>query len=94
MSEVTTAHDGTLASLDQLLHSLAAFYGGLGGPADVHLVARMRYLAEHRLGPIAADLLHTRAELADRTTAPARPGTSLPATAPTAPAATASGRTR
>ncbi|MFD8631713.1 hypothetical protein [Streptomyces sp. NPDC059533] len=94
LEEVTAAHDGILASLDQLLHSLAAFYDGLGGPADQHIANRMRYLAEHRLGPITADLLHTRTELADRTTAPARPGTSLPAAAPAAPAATASGRTR
>ncbi|MFB6509038.1 hypothetical protein [Streptomyces virginiae] len=90
LEEVTAAHDGVLAALDQLLHSLAAVYDGLGGPADRHIAARMRYLAEHRLGPITADLLHTRAELADRSTAPARPGTSLPA----APAPTASGRTR
>ncbi|MGW6986846.1 hypothetical protein [Streptomyces sp. NPDC054946] len=74
LEEVTAAHDGILASLDQLLHSLAAVYDGLGGPADRHVADRMRYLAEHRLGPITADLLHTRAELADRTTAPARPG--------------------
>ncbi|MFB7257898.1 hypothetical protein [Streptomyces nojiriensis] len=94
LEEVTAAHDGILASLDQLLHSLAAFYDSLGGPADRHIADRMRYLAEHRLGPITADLLHTRTELADRTTAPARPGTSLPAAAPAAPAATASGRTR
>ncbi|MET9958147.1 hypothetical protein ABZ128_03515 [Streptomyces sp. NPDC006326] len=94
LEEVTAAHDGILASLDELLHSLAAVYDGLGGPADRHVAARMRYLAEYRLGPIAADLLHTRAELADRTTAPARPGTALPAALPTAPASTASGRTR
>ncbi|MFG2981388.1 hypothetical protein ACGFYQ_09020 [Streptomyces sp. NPDC048258] len=95
LEEVTAAHDGILASLDQLLHSLAAVYDGLGGPADLHIAARMRYLAEHHLGPITADLLHTRAELADRTTAPARPGTSLPAAVPlAAPAPTASGRTR
>ncbi|MFI8320396.1 MULTISPECIES: hypothetical protein [Streptomyces] len=94
LEEVTAAHDGILAALDQLLHSLAAVYDGLGGPADRHIAARMRYLAEHRLGPIAADLLHTRAELADRSTAPARPGTSLPAAPPAAPAPTASGRTR
>ncbi|MFI5671987.1 hypothetical protein [Streptomyces sp. NPDC051704] len=95
LEEVTAAHDGILASLDQLLHSLAAVYDGLGGPADRHVAARMRYLAEHHLGPITADLLHTRAELADRTTAPARPGASLPAAVPlAAPAPTASGRTR
>ncbi|MEU6395447.1 hypothetical protein ABZ867_00415 [Streptomyces cinnamoneus] len=95
LEEVTAARDGILASLDQLLHSLAAVYDGLGGPADRHIAARMRYLAEHRLGPITADLLHTHAELADRTTAPARPGTSLPAAVPlAAPAPTASGRTR
>ncbi|MEV0988798.1 hypothetical protein [Streptomyces sp. NPDC049949] len=96
LEEVTAAHDGILASLDQLLHSLAAVYDGLGGPADRHIAARMHYLAEHRLGPITADLLHTRAELADRTTATsARPGTALPAAAPPAsPATTASGRTR
>ncbi|WP_125539643.1 hypothetical protein [Streptomyces sp. WAC05950] len=62
--------------------------------ADRHVAAHMRYLAEHRLGPIAADLLHTRAELADRSTAQARPGTSLPAAPPAAPVPTASGRTR
>lgn len=95
LEEVTAAHDGILASLGQLLHSLASVYDGLGGPADRHVAARMRYLAEHRLGPITADLLHTRAELADRTTAPARPGTALPAAAlPASPASTASGRTR
>ncbi|MFD5877510.1 hypothetical protein [Streptomyces yangpuensis] len=96
LEEVTAAHDGILAALDQLLHSLAAVYDGLGGPADRHVAARMRYLAEHRLGPITADLLHTRAELADRTTATsARPGPALPAAAPPAsPAHTASGRTR
>ncbi|MFB7171893.1 hypothetical protein ACFCYM_13835 [Streptomyces sp. NPDC056254] len=91
---VTAAHDGILASLDQLLHSLAAVYDGLGGPTDRHIAARMRYLAEHRLGPITADLLHTREELADRTTATARPGTSLPAAASAAPTPTASGRIR
>ncbi|WP_051805281.1 hypothetical protein [Streptomyces sp. NRRL F-2747] len=94
LEEVTAAHDGVLAALDQLVRSLAAVYDGLGGPADRHIAARMRYLAEHRLGPITADLLHTRAELADRSTAPARPGTSLPAAPSAAPAPTASGRTR
>ncbi|MFB6477458.1 hypothetical protein ACFCXF_03235 [Streptomyces virginiae] len=94
LEEVTAAHDGILAALEQLLHSLAAVYDGLGGPADRHIAARMRFLAEHRLGPITTDLLHTRAELADRSTAPARPGTSLPAAPPAAPAPTASGRTR
>ncbi|MFI1148281.1 hypothetical protein [Streptomyces sp. NPDC020817] len=94
LEEVTAAHDGILAALDQLLRSLAAVYDGLGGPADRHIAARMRYLAEHRLGPITADLLHTRAELADRSTAPARPGTSLPAAPSAAPAPTASGRTQ
>ncbi|MEU9939088.1 hypothetical protein [Streptomyces lavendulae] len=94
LEEVTAAHDGILASLEHLLHSLAAVYDGLGGPADRHIAARMRYLAEHRLGPITADLLHARAELADRSASRSLPGTPLPPAPPLAPTPTASGRNR
>ncbi|MDT9685037.1 hypothetical protein RND61_23685 [Streptomyces sp. TRM76323] len=95
LEEVTAAHDGILAFLDQMLHALADVYDRLGGPADRHSAARMRYLAAHRLGTISADLLHTRAELADRSAQPSRSGPAGPVPAPpAAPAPTASGRIR
>ncbi|MFE6457783.1 hypothetical protein ACFVP0_10020 [Streptomyces cinereoruber] len=75
---------------------MADVYDRLGGPADRRIANRMRYLAAHRLGPVEAELLHARAELADRSAPVPRTGpASPPARSPTAPpSSTASGRTR
>ncbi|WP_432112687.1 hypothetical protein [Streptomyces sp. S1] len=94
LEEITAAHDGILASLGHVLHAVADVYDRLGGPADRHIADRMRYLAAHRLGPVEAELLHARAELADRSAPAPRTGPTSPPARPPTPPSTASGRPR
>ncbi|MFG2115534.1 hypothetical protein ACGFRB_23390 [Streptomyces sp. NPDC048718] len=94
LDEVTAAHDGILASLGNLLHALADVYERLEGPSEWPFAERMHYLADWRLGPVAADLLRVRADLADRGAPPGRRGPHAPPHAPPVPTSAASGRTR
>ncbi|PKV84322.1 hypothetical protein [Streptomyces sp. TLI_146] len=66
LTELTAAHDGVLAALDEILTATAEFHLGLGGPADIATAARLRHLAEGRLDVIRADLAAVRTDLADR----------------------------
>ncbi|MFH9071459.1 hypothetical protein [Streptomyces alboflavus] len=66
LTELTAAHDGVLAALDDVLTATIEFHMGLGGAADIATAGRLRYLAEGRLGVIRSDLAGVRADLADR----------------------------
>ncbi|AJC55071.1 hypothetical protein GZL_02480 [Streptomyces sp. 769] len=66
LTELTAAHDGVLAALDDVLAATAEFCQDLGQSADPATAQRLRYLAEHRLNVIRSDLSHLRDELADR----------------------------
>ncbi|MEV5878070.1 hypothetical protein AB0L75_28355 [Streptomyces sp. NPDC052101] len=66
LTELTASHDGVLTALGQVLAATAAFYQGLGGPADPYTAKRLHYLAEQRLGVLWSDLAHMRNDLADR----------------------------
>jgi hypothetical protein len=68
LAEVTAAYDGILAGLADVLVAAADFHQDLGGPADSPIAERLRYLAVHGLGAVAADLRATRTDLADRRT--------------------------
>ncbi|WP_129287500.1 hypothetical protein [Streptomyces sp. GZWMJZ-114] len=71
--ELTAPEDGVLDGLAETLEALAAFHDDLGGPADTHVAARLRYLVDDHLRAIRTDLLYTRTALADQHTAhPAR----------------------
>ncbi|WP_371632211.1 hypothetical protein OG693_04500 [Streptomyces sp. NBC_01259] len=64
--ELTAAHDGILAALDEVLAATADFHDGLGQAADPYIARRLRYLADEHLGVIRTDLSDTRNTLADR----------------------------
>ncbi|MGW6454403.1 hypothetical protein ACWF94_00505 [Streptomyces sp. NPDC055078] len=64
--ELTAAHDGILAALEEVLTATADFHDGLGAPADPYIARRLRYLADNHLGVIRSDLADTRNTLADR----------------------------
>ncbi|MFG3038081.1 hypothetical protein ACGFYZ_14340 [Streptomyces sp. NPDC048330] len=66
LTELTAAHDGILAALEEVLIATAEFHDGLGDAADPHIARRLRYLADRRLRVIRGDLSHTRNALADR----------------------------
>ncbi|KPC62662.1 hypothetical protein [Streptomyces chattanoogensis] len=66
LTELTAAHDGVLAALDDVLAATAEFCQDLGHSADPATARRLRYLAESRLDVIRSDLSHLRNELADR----------------------------
>ncbi|MER0483148.1 hypothetical protein ABR737_33255 [Streptomyces sp. Edi2] len=44
LTDLTAAHDGVLAAVDEVLVALADFHEGLGDPADPHIARRLRYL--------------------------------------------------
>ena len=66
LTELTAAHDGILAALDDVLISTSEFHEGLGNTADPHIARRLRYLADERLHIIRNELSDTRNDLADR----------------------------
>ncbi|MFB7550848.1 hypothetical protein [Streptomyces sp. NPDC056154] len=66
LTELTASHDGVLTALNEVLTATADFFEDLGHSADPYTAARLRYLAEERLGVIRSDLQITRNELADR----------------------------
>ncbi|MEU4486678.1 hypothetical protein AB0H94_17625 [Streptomyces purpurascens] len=66
LTELTAAHDGILAALDEVLTATADFHDGLGQASDPHTARRLRYLADEYVGVIRSDLAHTRNRLADR----------------------------
>ncbi|MDV9194405.1 hypothetical protein [Streptomyces sp. Wh19] len=66
LTELTSAHDGILAGLGEILTATAEFHEGLGTAADPHTARRLRYLADEYLHIIRTDLAHTRNGLADR----------------------------
>ncbi|MEI5603557.1 hypothetical protein [Streptomyces brasiliscabiei] len=66
LTELTAAHDGILAALEEVLTATADFYDGLGQAADPYTARRLRYLADEHLHIIRTDLAHTRNALADR----------------------------
>ncbi|MFF3849635.1 hypothetical protein [Streptomyces sp. NPDC002328] len=66
LTELTAAHDGILAALEEVLTATADFHDGLGQAADPYTARRLRYLADEHLHIIRTDLAHTRNALADR----------------------------
>lgn len=66
LTELTAAHDGILATLEEVLTATADFHDGLGQAADPYIARRLRYLADEHLHVIRTDLAHTRKALADR----------------------------
>ncbi|MFE6164490.1 hypothetical protein ACFQ7F_36880 [Streptomyces sp. NPDC056486] len=64
--ELTAAHNGILAALEEVLTATADFHDGLGQAADPHIAQRLRYLANEHLPVIRTDLADTRNTLADR----------------------------
>ncbi|MGA5191390.1 hypothetical protein ACPCSL_33205 [Streptomyces griseoincarnatus] len=66
LTELTAAHDGVLAALEEVLTATADFHDGLGQAADPYIARRLRYLAEEHLRVIRTDLSETRNQLADR----------------------------
>ncbi|MFD5111683.1 hypothetical protein ACFWNG_05100 [Streptomyces sp. NPDC058391] len=66
LTELTAAHDGILAALDEVLTATAEFHEGLGEAADPHIARRLRYLANEPLHIIRTNLSDTRNALADR----------------------------
>ncbi|MCX4531061.1 hypothetical protein [Streptomyces sp. NBC_01669] len=68
LTELTAAHDGILAVLEEVLTATADFHAGLDQAADPHIARRLRYLADEPLRIIRTDLADTRNALADRHT--------------------------
>ncbi|MCG0285426.1 hypothetical protein [Streptomyces sp. PSAA01] len=66
LTELTAAHAGILAALDDVLTATADFHDGLGQASDPYTARRLRYLADEQLRVIRSDLAHTRNTLADR----------------------------
>ncbi|MFJ8053677.1 hypothetical protein [Streptomyces luteogriseus] len=66
LTELTAAHDGVLAALEEVLTATADFHDGLGQAADPYIARRLRYLADKHLRVIRTDLSDTRNQLADR----------------------------
>ncbi|MFF6999773.1 hypothetical protein ACFY93_33240, partial [Streptomyces sp. NPDC008313] len=66
LTELTAAHDGVLAALEEVLTATADFHDGLGQAADPYIARRLRYLADEHLRVIRTDLAETRNQLADR----------------------------
>ncbi|MDH6439391.1 hypothetical protein M2158_007932 [Streptomyces sp. SAI-144] len=66
LTELTAAHDGILAALDEVLIASADFHDGLGQAADPYIARRLRYLVDEHLHAIRTDVAHTRNALADR----------------------------
>lgn len=66
LTELTAAHDGVLAALEEVLTATADFHDGLGAPADPYTARRLRHLVDAYLSVIRTDLVHTRNALADR----------------------------
>lgn len=66
LAELTAPKEGVLDGLVKVLEALADFHDDLGGPADPHVAARLRYLADEYLGVVHSDLLFTRTALANQ----------------------------
>ncbi|MGA5065313.1 hypothetical protein ACPB9E_16400 [Streptomyces exfoliatus] len=66
LTELTAAHDGILAALQEVLTATADFHDGLGEASDPYTARRLRYLADEHLRVIHSDLTLTRNTLADR----------------------------
>lgn len=66
LTELTAAHDGVLAALEEVLTATADFHDGLGQAADPYIARRLRYLADEHLRVIRTDLSETRNQLASR----------------------------
>ncbi|MFE2971101.1 hypothetical protein ACFXKC_47405 [Streptomyces sp. NPDC059340] len=66
LTELTAAHDGILAALDEVLTATAAFHDELGGPSDKYIAQRLRHIADEYLRVIHGDLSYLRNKLADR----------------------------
>ncbi|MEU5833021.1 hypothetical protein ABZ820_04925 [Streptomyces diacarni] len=66
LTEVTAAHDGILAALDEVLTATADFHDGLGQAADPHIARRLRFLADDHFRVVRNDLDYTRDRLTDR----------------------------
>ncbi|MCX4766025.1 hypothetical protein OG562_34635 [Streptomyces sp. NBC_01275] len=66
LTELTAAHDGVLAALEEVLTATADFHDGLGQAADPYIARRLRHLADEHLRVIRTDLSETRNQLADR----------------------------
>ncbi|MDF3140880.1 MULTISPECIES: hypothetical protein [unclassified Streptomyces] len=66
LTELTAAHDGIFAALEEVLTATADFHEGLGQTADPYTARRLRYLADEHLHILRTDLAHTRNTLADR----------------------------
>ncbi|MER6274285.1 hypothetical protein [Streptomyces sp900105755] len=66
LTELTAAHDGILAALDEVLTATADFHDGLGGPSDKYIAQRLRHIADEHLRVIHGDLSYLRNKLADR----------------------------
>ncbi|MEU2781834.1 hypothetical protein [Streptomyces sp. NPDC007110] len=66
LTELTAAHDGVLAALEEVLTATADFHDRLGQAADPYIARRLRYLADEHLRVIRTDLSETRNQLAGR----------------------------
>ncbi|MFF7050098.1 hypothetical protein ACFY94_17235 [Streptomyces griseorubiginosus] len=66
LTELTAAHDGILAALEEVLTATADFHDGLGQAADPYIARRLRLLADEHLRVVRSDLSETRNQLADR----------------------------
>ncbi|QFQ97389.1 hypothetical protein F9278_15565 [Streptomyces phaeolivaceus] len=72
LTELTAAHDGILAALEEVLTATAEFHDGLGQPADPYSALRLRSPADEHLHIIRTALAHTRTALADHAPHPGR----------------------
>ncbi|WP_441245291.1 hypothetical protein [Kitasatospora sp. McL0602] len=79
LSELTAPGDGVLDQVLGVLDGTADWWEGLGGGADAHYAARLRYISEH-VGGYVREVRAMRGDLADRH-AP-HPGRSRPALPP------------
>lgn len=66
LTELTAAHDGVLAALENILTAAAEFRDGLNTAVDPHIAQRLRYLADEHLRIIRTELSEARNQLADR----------------------------
>ncbi|MEV4555750.1 hypothetical protein AB0K51_01990 [Kitasatospora sp. NPDC049285] len=76
LSELTAPGDGVLDQAVSALHETASWWEGLGGAADPHYAARLRYIATMADGYVR-EVRAMRGDLADRHTA--HPGRARPA---------------
>ncbi|MER5211057.1 hypothetical protein ABT063_10840 [Streptomyces sp. NPDC002838] len=68
LTELTAAHDGILAALEEVLTATADFHDGLGQAADPYIARRLRYLADEHLHIIRTDLADRHAPHPGRST--------------------------